>query len=332
MPNAEIHDVGHIPIYYLKKIWYHYQDLKSPRKESEAVEWKYIIAVFNALGIGLEPTVQYLFGENTSFSEFENWIIANGSVSSAVIEQFNNTLFGKEQFDARKEDSIFTEEELQQWQQDGYIILKNAISKEACGKTTQLIYQCIDADPENSETWYKPHYLKNGIMIQLFNSPQLDENRLSERIKRAFIQLWQRSDLLVNMDRVSFNPPETNVHHFPGPNLHWDVSLKMPIPFGLQGLLYLTDTKENQGAFTLIPGFHREIKSYLDHLKPTDNPRDLKNLSKYPTKSIAAAAGDLVIWNQCLPHGSSPNTSKEPRIVQYINYQPLEMETQTEWI
>ncbi|WP_339751779.1 phytanoyl-CoA dioxygenase family protein [Algoriphagus aquimarinus] len=332
MQTAEITDVGRIPIYYLKKIWCHYQNLKSPSAEVERVEWKYIIAVFNALGIGLEPTVQYLFSQSTDFSDFEDWIVANGSVSLSVIEQFNSTLTDKQEFDARKEDPIFTEQELQQWHQDGYIILKNAISKEACEKTVQLIYQCIEADPENSETWYKPHTLKNGIMIQLFNSPQLDQNRLSERINRAYRQLWQKSDLLVSMDRVSFNPPETEFYHFPGPNLHWDVSLKMPIPFGLQGLLYLTDTKANQGAFTLIPGFHNEIKTYLDNLKPADNPRDLKNLSNFPTKSIAAAAGDFIIWNQCLPHGSSPNTSKEPRIVQYINYQPLEMEVQSEWI
>ena len=104
------------------------------------------------------------------------------------------------------------------------------------------------------------------------------------------------------------------------------------IPFGLQGLLYLSDTDENQGAFTVIPGFHKNIENWLENLNDDENPRDINLLNDYKKKHIAAKAGDFIIWNQCLPHGSSPNTSDKPRIVQYINYQPIDLEYQAEWI
>ncbi len=169
-------------------------------------------------------------------------------------------------------------------------------------------------------------------MVQLFNNPLLVKNRLAKRIRLAFEQLWQRTDLLVSSDRVSFNPPETPAHPFQGPDLHWDMSLKRPIPFATQGLVYLTDTASNQGAFTVIPGFHNRIDSWLDSLPADVYPRDLNLLSDFKRHPIAADAGDLIIWHQCLPHGSSPNTSQQPRLVQYINYQPLDMERQEEWI
>ena len=168
-------------------------------------------------------------------------------------------------------------------------------------------------------------------MIQLFQHSQLQQNRLSTKIRSAYQQLWGRTDLMVSMDRVSMNPPETNEYQFPGPNLHWDISIKQPIPLGLQGLLYLTDTAENQGAFTLVPGFHLRICDWLTELPKGANPRE-QDLLALGAKPIAANAGDFIIWHHALPHGSAPNTANYPRIVQYINYQPLILETQDEWI
>jgi len=135
----------------------------------------------------------------------------------------------------------------------------------------------------------------------------------------------------LNPDRVGFNPPEIANWKFPGPGLHWDVSLQLPIPFGLQGILYLNDIASNQGAFTLVPGFHNKIESWLKNLPANANPRN-ENIHSLGTKPIAANAGDFIIWHQALPHGSSPNTTLQPRFVQYINYAPSDMEVRDKWI
>lgn len=330
--EIKITDGGSIGLYYLKTIWHYYHQLKINPAKAEKIEWKYITAAFNALSIGLEPTIKYLMNSNTSFEEFENWILENGNTSQPSIDQFNAIVSGKNDEEFSTEEKVFSQAELGQWEKDGYIILRNAIPKVDCEKTVNLIYDTIDANNSDPNTWYANHPLKQGIMIQLFNSPILDRNRFSKKIRLAYQQLWNRNDLLVSTDRVSFNPPETEFYKFPGPNLHWDVSLKKPIPFGLQGLLYLSDTDENQGAFTLIPGFHRNIEAWLMQLGKDENPRDTNLLSQFEKKPISAKAGDFIIWHHCLPHGSSPNTSTKPRIVQYINYQPLDMEHQTEWI
>ena len=147
----------------------------------------------------------------------------------------------------------------------------------------------------------------------------------------AYEQLWQRKDLWLNTDRAGFNPPETDSWKFPGPDLHFDISLATPIPFGLAGIIYLSDTAANQGAFTLVPGFNQRVEKWLQSLPADVNPRN-QDLHTLGTKAIAANAGDLIIWHHILPHGSSPNTNSLPRFVQYINYAPLNAEVSVKWI
>lgn len=67
-----------------------------------------------------------------------------------------------------------------------------------------------------------------------------------------------------------------------------------------------------------MPGFHNRIDAWLKSL-PQDVEPGQQDWSTWPVKPIAAKAGDLIIWHQALPHGSSPNHAQLPRIVQYVN-------------
>lgn len=331
---ASIEETGKLGICYLKRIWScTTTDMRGMPESTSLTKYTYVTAVFNCLGIGIEPTFEYLFQESPTFEEFEDWIIENGKISEEMIEMFNSALLdgSVHRSEIESEDFVLNEAMLNHWDEHGYVILKNAISKEDCAKTVKIISDVLEIDLEDQSTWYNNHDLKQGIMVQVFHNEQLNSNRLNKRIHSAFSQLWKRNDLIVSFDRVSFNPPETDSYHFPGPDLHWDVSLKTPIPFGTQGLLYLTDTEENQGAFTLVPGFQNKIEEWLKSLPNGTNPRE-EDLHKLGAKAIGAEVGDLIIWHQALPHGSSPNSSTKPRIVQYINYLPLEREIHEEWI
>ena len=166
-------------------------------------------------------------------------------------------------------------------------------------------------------------------MVELFQHPALEKNRQSLRIHKAFAQLWGTADLWVSSDHCGFHPPQTHDWPFPGPDLHWDIDFDKPIEFGTQGVLYLTDTPARQGALTLVPGFQHRLSDWLKELKSGEDPQqqDLHALGSMP---VAGQAGDMIIWNQALPHGSSPNLGSQPRIVQYINmysglgYEPVD--------
>ena len=325
-----MHPDSSIGIRYLREIWSYYDSLRRNQPPPEQVDWKYTVGVFNALGIGVEPTIKYLLTECTSLADFERWIESQGGVSRAAVEHFNAVTASGAEATPAPPTGVFGEEDLAHWEREGYLVLRGAIPKEDCAEAVRYICDAIGADLNAPRTWYTRHPLKQGIMVQLFNGAILDRNRYAPRLKAAFQQLWNRKELLASMDRVSFNPPETEFYHFPGPKLHWDVSLKRPIPFGIQGLLYLTDTAADQGAFTVVPGFHRRIEQWLDGAGA--DPRGVNLLEHFGDRPIAAEAGDFIFWDQRLPHGSRPNRATRPRIVQYINYQPLDFEYQAEWV
>lgn len=325
-----------IGVLHLKRYWQKYQLIKSGQLPPDAYqeEWITDTTLLAALGLGLEQTVKHIYNSQESFESFENWVnaVINSGEIKEKIQSFNQQILQQvNPVNNEQIEKTLSVEELNFWNENGYLIIRNAVPAEDCEKTVDLICDFLQIKKEDPSTWYHSHPEKQGIMVQLFQHPLLDKNRRSGKIRKVYEQLWNRKDIWVNADRVGFNPPETDYWKFPGPGMHWDVSLALPIPFGLQGILYLTDTAANQGAFTLVPGFQNKIESWLKNLPAGTNPRntDIESLGPVP---IAAHAGDFIVWHHALPHGSSPNTSAVPRFVQYINYAPADMEVRDKWI
>jgi ectoine hydroxylase-related dioxygenase (phytanoyl-CoA dioxygenase family) len=167
-------------------------------------------------------------------------------------------------------------------------------------------------------------------MLNFFQHEALDKNRSSRKIKKAFSELYGDTEIYLLVDKVSFNPPETEEYKFAGSPLHWDVSLQLPIPFVLQGLLYLNDVSAEDGAFHCVPGFHKRIDNWLADLPEGANPRAVA-IEELTPVAVPGNAGDLVIWHQALPHCATPNNGTTPRMVQYITYKPLQEKTAEIW-
>jgi hypothetical protein len=215
------------------------------------------------------------------------------------------------------------------WHEHGYVVLHDAVTPAAREAAALALWRHLDADPDDPETWYRPN--DHGIMVQYFQHPAFEAVRRSPRIHKAFAQLWGTADLWVTTDRVGFNAPEREGFMFPGPRLHWDVSVKTPFRLGTGGILYLTDTPPEQGAFTVVPGFQRWGEAWLKALPRDADPRQ-QDLYALGPRAIGGRAGDLVIWHQALPHGASPNRGTRPRMVQYVNMFPTHVEEHEEWI
>jgi hypothetical protein len=328
---------GRIGIMHLKRYWEKSIARKTGKLAPDALqeEWNTDNTLLAALGLGLEQTIKQVFHSCENFEAFEQWVreVNGGKLVQEKIDAFNQSIINSSGQVAAidPKEKILTIDDLNFWKENGYIIIKEAISKKDCADTVDLVCDHIHIKKDDPSTWYNVHPAKQGIMVQLFQDPLLEKNRQSKKIRSAYEQLWGRKDIWLNTDRVGFNPPETDTWTFPGPDLHWDVSLQLPVPFGLQGILYLTDTATNQGAFTLVPGFQNRVESWLNGLAPGINPRE-ENIHALGAIPIAANAGDFIIWHQALPHGSSPNTSLVPRYVQYINYAPIDMEIREKWI
>lgn len=323
-PIAGFSEQGEIPVNHLKRFWSKSLAKRYGAKDLWSEENQLDLTLLSCLGLALEPTIQYVYQFAPTFQEFEDWIKTQSDPNErlSTIERFN--LLFESDPERMESQNQLPEEDSRFFDENGYLIIREAISKQDCEETVALITSHLGIDLNNPETWYVHHPSQQGIMVQLFKHPILEQNRQSRRIREVFECLWKNSNLWVTTDRVGFNPPETSSWTFPGPHLHLDIEPQIPLPFGLQGILYLTDTEENQGAFTLVPGFHQKINQWMSQFRPGDIPLSgvFNDLQKKP---IAAKAGDFIIWHHGLPHGSSPNTHTKPRIVQYIKWYPVEV-------
>lgn len=338
--TAAASGIGKLGVLQLERYWAQAQ----ARRNGEHVapteqDWRFDNLLLNGLGLPLEETTRYLMQLAPSFDEFENWVLLknNGRVDPLQIERLNSIFSAtpysqalRNHLQAVEENAdVLSAEDLQFWKENGYVILRKAISKEQAKASEDAVWEALGMQPDQPASWYeKP--IGKGIMMDFYHHPTLLENRQSPRIQKAFAQLWGTADLWKTTDRTSFNPPETASYYHQGTPLHWDVSLQPPFHFGTQGLIYLCDTLAEQGAFRCVPGFHRQFESWLASLPAGTDPRGV-NLDAL-TKPIAAEAGDMVIWHHFLPHGSSPNHGTYPRIVQYLNMYPVEFKENVAWL
>ncbi len=231
--------------------------------------------------------------------------------------------------------SILNTEDRAFWDEHGYVIIHDAVPPENIKAAKAAVWDFLEMRPDNPDSWY-PDQPRKGIMAEMYHHQALWDNRQYPRIHQAFAEIWGTDRLWVSIDRASMNPPDRtspkeagklngdspSEQPIPLP-LHWDIAVEPPIPFCVQGVLYLTDTVADGGAFICVPGFHRKLEAWLANLPADADPRkqDLMSLGATP---IPGKAGDLIIWHSSLPHGAGLNTGRYPRVVQYITMFPVQ--------
>jgi len=324
-------ETGELGVLHLRRYWYKRLLEVEGRLDQDSVrdERGLDFTLMQGLGLGIVEPADYLFQQRPTYAEFEQWIVQKlgGGPERTLVERLNKMVrhyleqprrtYPIEETDIQE--PVLSAADLAFWRENGYVVLRNAVSVEDCREAETAIWDFLGMDPQTPETWYNETHT---FWVTLFQHPVLNKNRAAPRIRKAFEQLWGTDDLWTTVDRSSLNRPERGGIDISGPSrLHWDVSLALPIPFGVHGLLYLSDTSAEQGAFRCVPGFHHRIDQWLEKLAPEQNPReqDLENLGPIP---VTGSAGDFVLWHQALPHGSGRNLAHYPRVVQYITVFP----------
>lgn len=296
------------------------------------IGWAADQAVIYGLGLGLHETFRFLFAERPDFAMFECWVIERngGTIDPARLADVNAAV-ARARGEAAPRGGlgadfvpVLDEANLSFWNENGYLVLRGAARPEDCRDAAQAIWDFLGMSVDEPDSWGRDDK-SEGIFVPLVHHPSFERNRRSRRIRQAFAQLYGTEDLHVTIDRGGFNPPGRGV-----PGLHWDTSLAPPLPRYFQGILYLTDTPAEQGAFQCVPGFHRRLEAWLANLPPGADPR-AQDLSGEAVR-IAGNAGDMVIWHGALPHGASANRGLRPRLVQYIAYHPPNQADDRPWV
>ena len=213
-------------------------------------------------------------------------------------------------------DTVLSDADRAFWDANGYVVVRDAVPKAHASAAADAIFEFLDVDRDRADAWYRSPFLG---AVELYHHQTFWDNRQFPRLYRAFSEIWGRDDLWVSIDRANMTPPENPPAYRWNGALHWDLdTVEIPMPLRVQGVLYLADTAENQGGFRCVPGFHRVFEEWVQ-TQPPDRSKWQLDLTGWEERPIAAAAGDLVIWNSLLPHGNGPNHAEKPRLAQYIS-------------
>ena len=227
---------------------------------------------------------------------------------------------------------VLSEEDWAFWRYNGYIVIKNAISKEQAQRTADFIWQFEEKSADDPTTWYssaraemKMKELTGTGMVEVYNNQHLWNNRQMQKVYDAFVDVWGTEKLWVTIDRANLNFPIRPGYEYKG-FIHWDYDPETR-PQNVQGVLALADqTDENMGGFQCIPWLYRNYDNWK-LTQPEDRNRFQPDISGLEDKivKVPLEAGDLLIFNSLQPHGIRPNRSQDQvRIAQYISMMPAE--------
>ena len=227
---------------------------------------------------------------------------------------------------------VLTDEDWEFWTHNGYIVIKNAVSKEQAAKTADFLWKFEEKDKNDISTWYaapraeiEMKELAGTGMVEVYNNQALWNNRQTQKVYDAFVDVWGTEKLWVTIDRANLNFPIKPGFGYKG-FIHWDYDPETR-PQNVQGVLALVDQNdENMGGFQCIPELYRTYDTWK-LTQPEDRDRFNPDITGYEDKikKVKLNAGDLLIFNCTQPHGIRPNNSKDKvRIAQYISMMPAE--------
>ncbi|MEM6769621.1 MAG: phytanoyl-CoA dioxygenase, partial [Bacteroidota bacterium] len=100
------------------------------------------------------------------------------------------------------------------WQHHGYVVIKQAVPREQAKATADFLWEFEDKDPTDPATWYaapraemKMKELAGTGMVEVYNNQHLWNNRQTQRVYDAFVDIWGTEKLWVTIDRANLNFP-----------------------------------------------------------------------------------------------------------------------------
>ncbi len=204
----------------------------------------------------------------------------------------------------------------------GYVLVENVVTADEAGAVVDLLCDYLDVNPHASIPGFrrKAGEVAQGI-VPLHQHQSLWDTRQSPNMHEAFSQVYDNHRLWVTVDRASYKPrlSERAGASKGDPNaIHIDRPVLDTSSFAVQGVLYLTDTAEDQGAWECVPGLYQRIKRG----DVTSFDRRTDSVEGYEIKRVAGPAGSIVIWDGLMPHSSGHNWTNTPRFAQYITMHP----------
>ncbi|MEU5089997.1 phytanoyl-CoA dioxygenase family protein [Streptomyces sp. NPDC021356] len=237
---------------------------------------------------------------------------------------------------------VLSEEDFAFWQTYGYVVVRDAVSPGAAKSLLEFAWEFQGLDPDRPDTWYQEREFRSDLdrdlhvygFVEAYHHQLLWDNRQTQRVYDAFVDVWDCEELWVTLDRLNLNPPNrgNRSRSLIAPTdegfdieLHWDVDTTLGVlPQRVQGILALNDTDPALGGFQCAPELFKRFEEWrIGQPRDRDPIRPAVDRTEFPVVRPDLRAGDLLIFNGLLAHGVAPNVSEQGvRAAQYLSMMP----------
>jgi hypothetical protein len=216
---------------------------------------------------------------------------------------------------------VFSPDELEQFRRDGYVVARAVAPAERLHAAIEVICAFHRVRLDQPSTWHRIP-ADSWDIVPIHQAQELWDIRSLPVIHQAFSELLGTPRLWVSMDRAGYKPPVRGHRELERSTpFHWDTDVRAAASSSearVQGMLYLTDTSADQGAFECVPSLYRELPQWLAAHPGADKP----DVEGREVVRVPGRAGDLVIWSARLPHRGGRNDGATPRLTQYLSMKP----------
>ena len=144
----------------------------------------------------------------------------------------------------------------------GYMVIEDAVPVDLCAAVVDAIFAFLEMDPDDPGSWYRAPHKPGAGMVEMYQHQAMWNVYQHPPIHRIYSQVYGTERIWVHPDRVNMKPPRHPDHpEWDHKGMyHWDADTsKLPVSFGTQGVLFLTDTADDQGSFVCWPGAHKSL-------------------------------------------------------------------------
>jgi len=229
---------------------------------------------------------------------------------------------------------VLTDEQINQFHEQGYVIVKGALSRQDAEAYRQKIVSMVPSNLEIPASWsswdgrIKPMASAGN---HTFDTPELLPLMTNEKLYGAASQLLGSNALRV-MDG-SIGITLRNDAHRDQPlsqTLHIDASVPTSADdftfeqaeLQVGGCYYLTDVEPNGGGIHIVPGGHKIVEA--EARAAGSGGRHLhsewKQIKHLESVEVTGEAGDFALLHHLMPHGASHNRNPTTRIAYFVRW------------
>lgn len=208
---------------------------------------------------------------------------------------------------------MMTGSELSTLEEKGFVVLFGAVPSELREGALEAIHRRI-AVLRRTDARLMDQATQSGF-FPMWNAAALWQIRATASVRTPFERIYGTGNLWVSLDRCGYRAPRSE--HLGCLSLHWDDDPSRWDYADFQGVVALSSVGRFEGCFVCAPSLYR---TYREAGSAAANTRLQRGT--WDTIEVELHAGDLLVFDYRLAHGTTVHRGDRARVVQYLAFVP----------